>query len=203
MGKGGCDKSQHENGKSSATCSGPSAARICCQKYQLELPAEEAREATPISILSTRNINFTFLSRTPPPETSKHIIDVFSKDTALSLLYLSCAIPLPLAAINIVTKHKVCAQNLVSDARLLYKQYKFCEKQKELTDEFKAKVIYIAFHDVSKKFNFFKQKCQICARVTEKRHSYHSLPPPKKTTTTTPNIQLTFLVGKSDMRGFP
>ena len=30
---------------------------------------------------------------------------------------------------------------LVADLRLLFKQYKLCEKQKELTDEFKAKVI--------------------------------------------------------------
>ena len=55
--------------------------------------------------------------------------------------------------IKIVSKHKVvCAQNLMSDPRLLYKQYKFCEKYKELTDKFKAnlKLFYILFRDVSK-----------------------------------------------------
>ena len=44
------------------------------------------------------------------------------------------------------SKHKVvCAQNFISDPRLPYKQNKFCEKQKELTDEVKAKVILYPF----------------------------------------------------------
>ena len=90
----------------------------------------------------------------PGRETSKIFIDIFGKDTAFSRFrYLSCVIPLSLAAIKIVSKHKVvCAQNLMSDPRLLYKQYKFCEKYKELTDKFKAnlKLFYILFRDVSK-----------------------------------------------------
>ena len=48
----------------------------------------------------------------------------------------------------VLSKHKVhvvCAQNLMCDPRLLYKQYKICEKQEKLTDEFKAKVIFYPF----------------------------------------------------------
>ena len=58
------------------------------------------------------------------------------------------------------SKHKVvCAENLMSDPKLLYKQYKFCEKQKELTEEFKAKVYYFISlsknQDVSKMSKIF------------------------------------------------
>ena len=67
----------------------------------------------------------------------------------------------------------------MSDPRLLYRQYKFCEKQKELTNEFEAEVIYIPFQDVSKKSKTFKQKYRIFPlRVTEKRH-YRQQPHPQ------------------------
>ena len=75
-----------------------------------------------ISILPTRNVNFTFLSR------PRH------------------------AAIQIANKHKVvCAQNLMSDLRLMPKQNRFCDKQKKLIDEFKTKVILYPFQNVSLK----------------------------------------------------
>ena len=77
------------------------------------------------------------------------------------------------AAIKIVsTKHKVvCAQNLVSDTILLYKQYKFCEKQKELTDKCQTKVILYPFP------RCFQDKCRIFPRrVTDKRHSRQPSP---------------------------
>ena len=87
----------------------------------------------------------------------------------------------------------------MSDPRLLHKLYKFCEKQKELTNEFKAKVIlYFSFHDVSKKAKIFKQKYRFFPRrVTEKRHrSPPPLPPPPTLPrAANPNV----LVGKIDM----
>ena len=102
-----------------------------------------------------------------------------------------------IAAIKIVsTKHNVvCTQNLVSDTILLYKQYKFCEKQKELTDKCQTKVILYPFP------RCFQDKYRIFPRrVTDKRHSRQPspLPPPPPPL----NVQLTFLVGKIDMCGF-
>ena len=71
----------------------------------------------------------------------------------------------------------------------LYKQYIFCEKQKELADEFKAKVILYPFQDVPKKFNKFLTKISNCTTTC---HREASPPPP-------PNVQLTFLVGLASL----
>ena len=83
----------------------------------------------------------------------------------------------------------VCAQNLMSDFRLLYKQYTFCEEQKELTDELLQKSFYqprsqalpspkrkdpgYEVVTLSKMF----PKSQKFPRVTEKRHSRYPTPP--------------------------
>ena len=91
------------------------------------------------------------------------------------------------------SKHKV--QNLMSDPRLLYKQHKFCEKQKELTDEFKAKVILYPF---PRCFQNYLTKITNSPTCDMQRNVTASYPPPP-----TPNVQLTFLVGKIDMWGFP
>ena len=76
-----------------------------------------------------------------------------------------------------------------------YKQYKFCEKQKELTDEFKVKVILYSFQRCFQKVQNYlkiKQKYRIFPCVTEKCHSCQ--PPPPQTYNS-----VTFLVGKMDM----
>ena len=86
----------------------------------------------------------------PPPPPPPHLPSTLRKVKNIyryfwqRYRFLTFLIPewLHLAAIKIVSKHEVVsAQHLMSDPRLPYKQSKFCEKQKELTDEFKAKVI--------------------------------------------------------------
>ena len=123
-----------------------------------------------------------YVSLETPLETPKIFIDIFGKDTAFShFRYLSCAIPLPLVAIKIVNKHKVvCAQNLMSYPILLYKQYKFCEEQKGLTDEFKAKYILYLFPRCFQKVQTILTKMSnfptTCHRETSQPQP---LPPPK------------------------
>ena len=88
---------------------------------------------------------------------------------------------LPLAAIKIVNKNKVaCAQNIIPDpCRLLYKQYKFCEKQKELTAEFKAKGIFnIPFKMFPKRSKIFDKLMNIeFYRDMSQRNVTAAIPP--------------------------
>ena len=60
----------------------------------------------------------------------------------------------------------VCAENLMSDPRLLYKQCQFCEKQKELTNEFKAKVTLYTFPRCFQKDNIFLKNDRLFPRIT-------------------------------------
>ena len=89
------------------------------------------------------------------------------------------------------------SNELAADPRQLYKQYKFCEKQKELTDKFKARVFYIPFQDVSKKVQKFLTKLSNFPRTCHRETLQPLSPPPP------PNVKLTFLVDKIDVRGFP
>ena len=123
-----------------------------------------------------------------PPWKRQNIYRYFCKDTAFSRFwYLNCAIPLPLAAIKIISKHKVVyALNLVSDPRLLYKRYNFCDKQKELTDEFKAKIILYPFPRCFQRVQSFLTKMSNFPTTCHKETSQPPTPP-------SPNVQLTFL----------
>ena len=91
----------------------------------------------------------------PPPWNVKSLATIaFSR-----FWYLSYSIPLPLAAIKIVSKHKVvCTKFHFWSQTTYYINYIFCEKQKELADEFKTKGI-LYFISLSKMFakspNFF------------------------------------------------
>ena len=50
------------------------------------------------------------------------------------------------------------------DPRLQYKQYKFCEKQKELTDDFKAKVTLYTFPRCFQNVQIFYQFSHVSQR---------------------------------------
>ena len=57
----------------------------------------------------------------------------------------------------------------MSDPRLLFKQYKFCEKQKELTDEFKAKVLLHSLYKMfSKSPKYFNENVQFPHDVSQR-----------------------------------
>ena len=109
----------------------------------------------------------------PPLETSKIFIRAFSR-----FWYPSYAILLPLAAIKIVSKHKVvCAQNVMSDPRLLYKQYRFCENRRNCPMNLRQKSFYIPFQDVFKKSKMFLAKISdfptTCTRETSQPPNPH------------------------------
>ena len=98
--------------------------------------------------------------------------------------YLSCAIARPLAAVKIVNTYPAsrdfsCPHVFRGGTREIskkvYKQCKFCEEQKELTNEFKAKVIFISLFKMFPKF--FNKNIEFFHRVTKKRHSRHPPPP--------------------------
>ena len=156
-----------------------------------------ALEKCHISILPTTETSIVRFSRYPRHPLGK------VKNTAFSrFLYMSCAIPLPLAAIKIVSRHKVvCAQNLMFDSRLLTKQYKFCEKQKELTDEFKGRSYFISLSEM------FPKSPKVLTKISnfptryhrESRHRHRNPPPPHHHHHhhPSPNVQLAFLVGKT------
>ena len=136
-----------------------------------------------------------------PRKRQKYFIAVLGKDTAFSRFwYLSCAISLPLAAIKIVRKHKVvCTQNLLSDPRLLYKQYKFCENRRNWPINLRQKLFYISFQDVSKKSKIFNKNIEFSHDLS-KRTVTAAKPPPHPPTA---KRTVTFLVSKVDMWGFP
>ena len=80
----------------------------------------------------------------------------------------------------------VCTENLLSDPRLLYKNIRFVKNRRNWPINFRQKLLYFPFQDVSKKSKRFLQKHRIFPRVTEKRYSRHPLPPPPHTHTPPP-----------------
>ena len=120
------------------------------------------REASHIEF-AHKNVNFTFLSRPPTPPTPlgnvKIFISIFGKDTAFSRFwYLSYAIPLPLAAIKIISKHKVVHKISCLTPDYYINNINFVKKLKKLTDEFKARVILYPFPRCFQKVQTFLTK---------------------------------------------
>ena len=140
-----------------------------------------------ISILPTRNVNCMFLSR-PPFPSWKHqkYLSIFLAKIYRFLTFLISELRYSEAfSCCQDRKHIPCEQRfLVSpcflwrdkrDIKKVYKQCKFCEEQKELTNEFKAKVIFISIFKMFSKF--FNKNIEFFYRVTKKRHSRHPPPP--------------------------
>ena len=81
------------------------------------------------------------------------------------------------------SKHKVvCVQNLMSDPRLPYKQYTFCEKQKELTIESIAKVILYPFQGCFQKVQKLLTEISNFSHVSQRNVTAAIPPPPFKRT---------------------
>ena len=80
--------------------------------------------------------------------------------------------------LSAVTASSTESNELAADPRQLYKQYKFCEKQKELTDKFKARVFYIPFQDVSKKSSKIFNKAIEFSQDVSQRNVTAAIPTP-------------------------
>ena len=108
---------------------------------------------------------YVFLERTrspPPPLREKYVKTILSIFLCFSLL----------SRLQVNGKYSPCTKSHVWFL-LLYKQYKFCEKQKELelTDEFSKenRSFYIPFQDVSKKSStFFNKNIRIFSTTSQR-----------------------------------
>ena len=68
----------------------------------------------------------------------------------------------------------------------------------------RQKLLYIRFQDVPKSPKFFNKNIEFSHMSQRNVTAANPLPPPKKTHPHThPKVQMTFFVGKIDMRGYP
>ena len=139
-----------------------------------------------ISILSTRNVTWTFFWRPPNPSLLRNVTLFFRLCETPEALLILQALRLMSVVHKRIKVHLGQGQNLIVSIKI-YLKYKYTDENAGFCvlciDDFK---ILKNLSKLSKFFTFF----------TEKRHRRNSPPPP-------PNVHMTFLVDKIDMWRFP